>query len=249
MNSEGLLHLLNSVASGGVTPEAAVAQLQTEPLRRLDSHVCLDSHRALRTGFAEIVYTAGKSDAQLRTIARGLKDCTEPCLFSRCSPSQADILAQLLPRLDYDPVSRLAGLNRPESDCSGLVIAAAGSSDVPVAEEAARTAEYMAVQVTRLYDVGVAGLHRLLAHAEELAAAKAVVVVAGMEGALASVVTGLVSCPVFGVPTSVGYGAGFGGVSALLSMLNSCATGLSVMNIDNGLGGGYCGALVARRSR
>lgn len=248
MNEAVLLDLLSHVAQGKVNPEEALTQLKIAPARE-GCEVNLDSHRALRTGFGEIIYAASKSDEQLEAIANQLRDTTEPCLFSRTSVQQADLLGRLLPNLHYDPKSRLAGINKPKAEYQGLVVVAAGSSDVPVAEEAALTAEYMAVEVRRLYDVGVAGIHRLLSHSALLSEAKAVVAVAGMEGALASVITGLVSCPVFAVPTSVGYGASFGGVAALLAMLNSCATGMSVLNIDNGLGAGYCGAMVVRRSR
>ena len=169
-------------------------------------------------------------------------------LFSRITPEQHAVIAAELPDAVHHGVARLSGLRRRPSDhCRGVAVVTAGSSDVPVAEEAALTAEYMGCDVTRLYDVGVAGLHRLLAHLDALRLARAIVAVAGMEGALPTVVAGLVSCPVVAVPTSTGYGANLGGIAPLLTMLNSCAMGVSVVNIDNGLSAGYLAARIVRQ--
>ncbi|MDR3230895.1 MAG: nickel pincer cofactor biosynthesis protein LarB [Synergistaceae bacterium] len=210
--------------------------------------VKLDTNRSSRTGFSEIIYCPGKSDEQLATIARALQNAQENVLFSRVSPDQHSVISSVLPDAMFYARARLTGIRRQESPhYRGVTVMTAGSSDVGVAEEAAITAEYMGCDVLRLYDVGVAGLHRLLSHVEELQASRAIVAVAGMEGALPTVVGGLVSCPVIAVPTSVGYGVSLGGIAPLLTMLNSCAMGVSVVNIDNGLGAGYFAASVVRQ--
>jgi NCAIR mutase (PurE)-related protein len=210
--------------------------------------VDLDSCRSERTGFSEVIYCPGKSEEQLEIIARALTDTRENVLFSRASKAQYDLIASVLPDAEWHEKAHLAGLRRLDSPhYEGAAVVTAGSSDVPVAEEAAVTAEYMGCDVLRLYDVGVAGLHRLLAHVDELQAAKAIVAVAGMEGALPTVVGGLVSCPVVAVPTSTGYGANFRGLTPLLTMLNSCAMGVTVVNIDNGIGAGYAAASIVRQ--
>ena len=206
----------------------------------MTAEVNLDTQRAARTGFSEIIYCPGKSDEQLENIARSLQNARENILFSRVTPLQHEIIAPLLPDAVLHAKARMTGVRRQESHhYKGLAVVTAGSSDVPVAEEAAVTAEYMGCDVMRLYDVGVAGIHRLLAHSEELQSCKAIVAVAGMEGALPTVVGGLVSCPVVAVPTSTGYGANLSGIAPLLTMLNSCASGVSVVNIDNGFGAGF----------
>lgn len=212
------------------------------------TEVRLDIHRSSRTGFSEIIYCPGKSDEQLQEIANALKDSDENVLFSRITPAQHTVVVSILTDAVHHAKARLTGLRRQESlHYRGVAVITAGSSDVPVAEEAAVTAEYMGCDVLRLYDVGVAGLHRLLAHVEELRSARAIVAVAGMEGALPTVVGGLVSCPVVAVPTSTGYGVNLGGIAPLLTMLNSCAMGVSVVNIDNGLGAGYFAANIVRQ--
>jgi NCAIR mutase (PurE)-related protein len=208
----------------------------------------LDTQRSARTGFSEVIYCPGKSDEQLTDIARRLKDARENILFSRVTEPQHGIIASVLHDAKFHPKARLTGVRRQESPhYMGVVVITAGSSDVPVAEEAAVTAEYMGCDVKRLYDVGVAGLHRLMAHVDDLRSAKAIVAAAGMEGALPTVVGGLVSCPVIAVPTSTGYGINLGGVAPLLTMLNTCAMGVSVVNIDNGLGAGYIAATIVRQ--
>ena len=203
----------------------------------------VDIDRLRRQGVPEVVYGAGKTAEQITAILSSLRDHGQtPALATRVDAEKAARVAEALgDDCTYFPVARIGRIGPArESDGIGpIVVAAAGTSDLPVAEEAAVTAETLGNEVTRLYDVGVAGLHRLLACTDKLAAARVVVAVAGMEGALASVVGGLVSCPVIAVPTSVGYGVSFGGISALLSMLNSCAAGVSVVNIDNGFGAGF----------
>ncbi len=198
----------------------------------------LDFSRKLRTGMAETVFCSGKTPEQLRDIVAAfkLKGCR--VLGTRCEPGQYRFLKEAGLEVAYDPCSRVLTLSQEPAARSlgGVAVCAAGTSDLPVAEEAARTAEFFGAEVRRYYDVGVAGLHRLLAHIEEIRQAQVVIAVAGMEGALGSVLTGLVAAPVIAVPTSVGYGASFGGLAPLLSMLNSCAEGLSVVNIDNGFG-------------
>lgn len=238
--SENLHEILKAVQDGTLSVADAELQLKKAPFEDL-GYAKVDFHRSLRQGAAEVIYGAGKTPAQILGIAETMrKNGVDPILITRISAEAAQLIGQSLP-LDYRPEARLGIVGSiPTPDTAGtIVVAAAGTSDYAVAEEAAVTAEVHCSRVIRLYDVGVAGLHRLLAHLDELMQARVVIAVAGMEGALASVVGGLVSCPVIAVPTSVGYGASFGGVSALLSMLNSCASGVSVVNIDNGFGAGF----------
>ena len=205
-----------------------------------------DLHRAMRQGIPEVIYGAGKTPEQILGIARSLISHGQKLvLISRMSQEAADLVGSGI-SLNYDPLSRVGIIGQiPVPDGRGrIVIASGGTSDMPVAEEAALTAEAFGNEVIRLYDVGVAGLHRLLAHQHEILSARVIIAIAGMEGALASVIGGLVDCPVIAVPTSVGYGASFGGLSALLSMLNSCASGVSVVNIDNGFGAGYLASMI-----
>lgn len=243
-NKREILQLLRSVADGTSTPEEALLKLKEEPFEDLD-YAKIDYHRGVRQGASEVIYGAGKTPEQIRGIvtAMGRKGCRN-ILVTRISPEAAELLKEAVPT-DYRPLPRLA-VAYPEqhSHTGNIVVATGGTSDIPVAEEAAVTAEVMGNRVNRLYDVGVSGLHRLLANLDELMSARCVIAVAGMEGALASVVGGLVDCPVIAVPTSVGYGASFGGLSALLSMLNSCASGCSVVNIDNGFGAGYLASMI-----
>jgi hypothetical protein len=232
--------LLTEVAQGNLSVDEAVLQLKKEPFEEL-GFAKLDHHRGLRQGAAEVVYGGGKTPEQIRDIAAAFRaKGQQTVLITRMSEPAAKLVGETLP-LQYDPVSRVGivgDIPAPDGDGT-IVVATGGTSDIPVAEEAAKTAEVLGSRVVRLYDVGVSGLHRLLSHLDELMTARAIVAVAGMEGALASVIGGLVDCPVIAVPTSVGYGASFGGVAALLSMLNSCASGVSVVNIDNGFGAGY----------
>ena len=206
----------------------------------------VDHHRALRQGAAEVVYGAGKTPEQIQKITeRLLAQDAETVLITRISAETADRIHQQIP-LQYFDLARIcvAGTMPQDTTPGHIVVATGGTSDIPVAEEAAVTAEALGNRVVRLYDVGVAGLHRLLSNLEPLMSARVIVAIAGMEGALASVIGGLVDCPVIAVPTSVGYGASFGGITALLSMLNSCASGVSVVNIDNGFGAGYLASMI-----
>ena len=249
MNEQLLLTLLRQMKEGTLSEEEMVRAVKAMPFRDM-GEVKYDTHRSLRKGFAEIVYCPGKSDAQMETIASSLAGNPETVLFSRATPVHYELVRRHLSDAVYHEKARIiARGKRTDHPIPGLTVITAGSSDVPVAEEAAVTAEYMGCEVVRLYDVGVSGLHRLLAHVETLQSSKAIVAVAGMEGALPSVVGGLVACPVVAVPTSTGYGANLGGIAPLLTMLNSCASGVSVMNIDNGLGAGYFAALVVRQSK
>lgn len=208
-----------------------------------------DLQREQRLGFAEVVYCSGKSDGQLQEIAKALFVAHKNVLATRCSPEQFALLQKIAPQLQYNPTARIAYLHTDRTIYGQGVVAvvSAGSTDVPVAEEAAVTAEVMGNQVERHYDIGVAGLHRLLARREALARAAVLIVVAGMEGALPSVLGGLVAAPVIAVPTSIGYGASFQGLAALLGMLCSCAPGVTVVNIDNGFGAGYAAARINRQ--
>jgi NCAIR mutase (PurE)-related proteins len=234
------LDLLEQVRSGALSPEEALKRLQATPFEDL-GFARVDLHRGLRQGAAEVIYGERKTPEQMLGILAAMRGhglCN--ILITRLAPEAADYLAEHV-EIEYHALPRIGICARrvAERPVGSVVVASGGTSDMPVAEEAALTAEVLGNRVTRLYDAGVAGLHRLLAGMEDLAGARAVVAVAGMEGALASVVGGLVSCPVIAVPTSVGYGASFGGVAALLSMLNSCASGVSVVNIDNGFGAGF----------
>ena len=239
MDREQMLEALRDVQAGRMAPEAAL-KLQAQAPYEDIGYAKIDHHRGLRNGTGEVIYGAGKTAAQIVAIATHMMAAGgKNILVTRIDGEKAARVAEAVP-LFYDAQARLGVVNRmPRALVGSVVVASGGTSDLPVCEEAALTAETLGSRVTRLYDVGVAGLHRLLSHLDELQSARAVVAVAGMEGALASVVGGLVDCPVIAVPTSVGYGASFGGLSALLSMLNACASGISVVNIDNGFGAGY----------
>ncbi|MBQ3791858.1 MAG: nickel pincer cofactor biosynthesis protein LarB [Clostridia bacterium] len=237
--------LLEGVRDGSVSVDEAVMKLKVQPFEDL-GYAKVDLHRAVRQGEAEVIYGAGKTPQQIAGIVRTMTDKgVRRILVTRLSPESADSLADI-PSFRYDPSSRIGTIGeRKEPDGIGtVVVATGGTSDIPVAEEAAQTAEFYGNRVKRLYDVGVAGLHRLLSHAEDVMSASVIIAVAGMEGALASVVGGLADCPVIAVPTSVGYGASFGGLTALLSMMNSCSSGVSVVNIDNGFGAGYLASMI-----
>ncbi|MBS5451764.1 MAG: nickel pincer cofactor biosynthesis protein LarB [Coriobacteriia bacterium] len=249
MDKHDLVALMHDVASGAVDPDEATHRLQTAPFVDL-GYAKLDTHRGIRQGVSEVVYGESKTADQIAGICAALSDAgQERVIVTRIDAEKAAAVSALLGpdrTLHYHETPRIGVLgDAPEPNGDGtIVVACGGTSDLPVAEEAALTAEMLGNRVTRLYDVGVAGIHRLLAHADDIAAAQVVIAVAGMEGALASVVGGLASCPVIAVPTSVGYGASFGGVAALLAMLNSCASGVSVVNIDNGFGAGYQASMI-----
>lgn len=243
-NKQDMLSLLRGVADGTVTPEQAALELKRSPFEDL-GYARVDLHRAVRQGASEVIYGAGKTAQQITGIAQAMmQQGSHNILITRMDQEKADVVAQTLP-MDYHPLPRIGIVNpQPRHGVGSIVVATGGTSDMAVAEEAALTAEVMGNQVTRLYDVGVAGIHRLLSSLDVLMQARVIIAVAGMEGALASVVGGLVDCPVIAVPTSVGYGANFGGLSALLAMLNSCASGCSVVNIDNGFGAGYLASMI-----
>ena len=237
--------LLEQVASGDVTVDQALARFQTAPFSDL-GYAKVDHHRALAQGVSEVIHGEGKTAGQILGICRSMESAGQKrVLITRLDSQKAQALSPDLD-LEYFELPRVGLIGgMPQPDGAGYVaVACAGTSDLYSAEEAALTAEALGSRVLRLYDVGVAGIHRLLAHSDEIARARAVVAVAGMEGALPSVVAGLASCPVIAVPTSVGYGASFGGVAALLAMLNSCASGISVVNIDNGFGAGYLASMI-----
>lgn len=206
----------------------------------------IDSDRKRRTGFSEVIFCHGKEGAHLVEIVRQIYESDGEFLGTRCSPEQYGILKTAFPDVVYDHVSRIVKIEKTKQKSGRIAVCTAGTADIPVAEEAALTAEYFGANVDRFYDVGVTGLHRLFAKIEEIRKANCIIAVAGMEGALASVLAGLVSVPVIAVPTSVGYGANLGGLAALLTMINSCANGISVVNIDNGYGAGYNASMINR---
>jgi len=245
MDQHETLMLLSSVKNGDITPEQALLKLKMQPFEDV-GYAKIDHHRGLRHGINEVVFGEGKTTDQIAGIVSVMVDNGHNnIMVTRLAPEKAAKLEKHH-KLEYDPVSKICIINRlAEPNPHGLiVVAAAGTSDFPVAEEAAVTAETLGNKVERLYDVGVAGLHRLLKQLDIIMSARVAIVVAGMEGALASVVGGLVACPVIAVPTSVGYGASFGGLSALLTMLNACSGNVSVVNIDNGFCAGYIASLI-----
>ena len=239
MNSE-IKALLEAVQAGTVSVDDAMLRLKDQPYEDI-GYAKVDLHRQVRQGAAEVIYGAGKTAAQIAGILRSLEDNGQKnVLITRLDEEKAAQVNTLTPITYYnDAHIAIAGTMAAPSGLGTIVVATGGTSDMPVAEEAALTAQFLGNEVVRLYDVGVAGLHRLLSHRQELMKASVVIAVAGMEGALATVIGGLVDCPVIAVPTSVGYGAAFGGLAALLSMLNSCASGTAVVNIDNGFGAGF----------
>ena len=244
-NKHEILELLRAVAAGKTAPEDALLELKTEPFADL-GYAKVDFHRGVRQGAAEVIYGASKTAEQILGIvqAMGARNCRN-ILITRMDQEKADVLTRAGVDLEYHADARLGiALPGPRPALGSIVVCTGGTSDQPVAEEAALTAEALGNEVVRLYDVGVAGLHRLLSHLEELMSANVIIAIAGMEGALASVIGGLADCPVIAVPTSIGYGACFHGLSSLLSMLNSCASGVSVVNIDNGFGAGYLASMI-----
>ena len=248
-SNKQLLDLLRLVATGALDADVAHERLleafRSRPFEDL-GFARVDHHRAVRPGFPEVVLGLGKTPAQIAAIAEEIVRRGSTLLVTRATAEAFEAVRQVVPNATYYADAAIIAL-RQEDVTPGrgrIVVAAAGTSDLPVAEEAARTAEFMGNEVCRLYDVGVAGLHRLLGERERLASARAIIVVAGMEGALPSVVAGLVHVPVIAVPTSIGYGASFGGIAALLGMLNSCASGVSVVNIDNGFGAATVASMI-----
>jgi NCAIR mutase (PurE)-related protein len=246
MDEKALRRLLGRLTDGKASLDEAVAALKQAPFERLGDTATVDTHRALRVGMPEVVLAERKTAAQVAAIARKLA-AHGPLLVTRLDADKAGPARRAVKGSIYDPVSRTLRRGRMDLPTRGPVaVCCAGTSDIPVCEEAVATLDVMGVEALRVYDVGVAGIHRLLARRPELDRAMAVVVVAGMEGALASVVGGLVGKPVIGVPTSVGYGASLGGIAPLLTMLNSCAPNVTVVNVDNGFGAAFVAGLIAR---
>ncbi|MGC8495398.1 MAG: nickel pincer cofactor biosynthesis protein LarB [Syntrophobacteraceae bacterium] len=246
MDQKHLRDLLEEVCSGRMDPDSALRKLRTLPFEYL-GYARIDTHRCVRTGVSEVIFCQGKTVSQIQGIVERITENHANILATRAGREVFEAIREVDGRCEYHEMAKIVVIRpEPVARSGKIAVVSAGTSDIPVAEEAAVTAEVLGNNVRRIYDVGVAGIHRLLHVCEELFEANVAVVVAGMEGALASVVGGLVSCPVIGVPTSVGYGASFGGVAALLSMLNSCASGVSVVNIDNGFGAGYQAALINR---
>ncbi|WP_101877726.1 nickel pincer cofactor biosynthesis protein LarB [Lachnoclostridium edouardi] len=238
--------LLNLVREGKISVEEAERELKDLPYKDL-GYAKLDIHRKLRSGFPETVFCQGKPDAYLIQIFKTLYEKNGQVLGTRASAEQYELVKTVLPEITYDPISRILKIEEENKEKEGcIVVCTGGTADIPVAEEAAQTAEFFGAQVDRIYDVGVAGIHRLLSQRHRLEKANCIIAAAGMEGALGTVVAGLVENPVIAVPTSVGYGANFHGLSALLTMINSCANGISVVNIDNGYGAGYLGTQINR---
>jgi NCAIR mutase (PurE)-related protein len=253
MDAEKLRRLLTEVQEGQVGVDQAMDRLRALPYDDI-GYARLDVHRSLRQGLPEVVFCQNKTAEQATGILERLWEHHDRVLATRVTAEMAAAIQSRLPQAEYDPTSRLLNLARtqpspPDADAPYALVVSGGTSDLPVAEEAAQTAEFMGSRVERAYDVGVAGVHRLLDERERLSGADVVISVAGMEGALTSVVGGLVACPVVGVPTSVGYGAHFDGLAPLLAMLNSCAPGVAVVNIDNGFGAGLYAHLILRRIR
>ena len=265
MDKTELTTLLHAVADGSISPDEAALKLKTQPFEEVGDYAKVDLHRGIRQGVSEVIYGEGKAKEHILGIVRSMLEHKQtPILITRLAPEDADYLAAELARLGeqaepaalatdapsttftYDPLSKACVIGeKPAPNGKGrIVVACGGTSDVPVAEEAAITAEVLGNEVVRLYDVGVSGIHRLLSYVDEIMTARVVIAVAGMEGALPSVLGGLVDCPVIAVPTSVGYGASFDGMAALLAMLNSCASGVAVVNIDNGFGAGYMASVI-----
>lgn len=247
MNSQALQELLEQVQAGTVSVKEGLSRLKVLPFEDL-SFAKVDHHRDLRCGFPEVIYCQGKTVDQITKIFDINASAGANVLATRAEPEAYDAVRQNQPAAEYNELARCVTLRQNEGQQSTgkIALVAAGTADLPVAEEARVTAEIMDQSLNTYYDVGVAGIHRLLAHTADIQNASVVVVVAGMEGALPSVVGGLVSAPVIAVPTSVGYGASFGGLAALLGMLNSCANNVAVVNIDNGFGGGYLAATINR---
>ncbi|HEY0758085.1 MAG TPA: nickel pincer cofactor biosynthesis protein LarB [Acidisarcina sp.] len=247
MNRESILELLNRVQAGDVSATSALDQLARLPYEDA-GFAKIDHHRSLRLGLPEVIFAQGKTPEQVGEIFLRMARMGSDVLATRASVAAWDAVRELVPAADFHPIARAISLRQSTTggDAGPIAVLCAGTSDLPVAEEAAVTAEVLGVKVMRVYDVGVAGLHRLLAQREVLDGARVVIVCAGMEGALPSVVGGLVAAPVIAVPTSIGYGAAFGGLAALLGMLNSCSPNVTVVNIDNGFGAAYVASMIVR---
>ena len=245
MNKENLIKLLESVKNNEINIDSAVDKLKELPFTDLD-YALIDNHRQIRTGFPEVIYCAGKTPEQVKGIIEYMLKGDKNILATRATKEMFDLVKEIYPKANYNVLGRTITIKKEEmkETESYILVMSAGTSDLPVVEEAYETAKILGNRVEKIVDVGVAGIHRLFSKLEIIRNAKVIIVVAGMEGALASVVGGLVDKPVIAVPTSVGYGANLGGISALLSMLNSCASGVSVVNIDNGFGAGYNASII-----
>ena len=238
--------MLEQVKAGQLDIVEAEEKLKDLPYEDL-GYAKLDHHRKLRSGFGETIFCQGKPDPYLKEIFLKFYERDGEVLGTRASKEQYELIRSLVPAAVYDPISRIVKVEKPDKEHVGCVaVCTGGTADIPVAEEAAQTAEYFGTKVDRIYDVGVAGIHRLLSQRERISKANCIIAVAGMEGALGTVIAGLADAPVIAVPTSVGYGASFHGLSALLTMINSCANGISVVNIDNGYGAGYIATQINR---
>ncbi len=238
--------MLEQVKAGQLDIAEAEEKLKDLPYEDL-GYAKLDHHRKLRSGFGETIFCQGKPDTYLKEIFLKFYERDGEVLGTRASKEQYELIRSLVPAAVYDPISRIVKVEKPDKEHVGCVaVCTGGTADIPVAEEAAQTAEYFGTKVDRIYDVGVAGIHRLLSQRERISKANCIIAVAGMEGALGTVIAGLADAPVIAVPTSVGYGASFHGLSALLTMINSCANGISVVNIDNGYGAGYIATQINR---
>ena len=238
--------ILKKVKTGEISVEEAELFFRRQPFEEM-GYAKLDMHRKMRSGFAEVIFCSGKADAHLLNIFGKLYEEDGEVMGTRATSHQYEMIKAAYPEVVYDEISRIIKIEKPGKQRVGkIAVCSAGTADIPVAEEAAQTAEYFGSHVERLYDVGVAGNHRILSQLDVIQSANCVIAVAGMEGALASVIGGLVDKPVIGVPTSIGYGASLGGISALLTMINSCANGISVVNIDNGYGAGYTATQINR---
>ena len=238
--------MLEQVKAGQLDIAEAEEKLKDLPYEDL-GYAKLDHHRKLRSGFGETIFCQGKPDPYLKEIFLKFYERDGEVLGTRASKEQYELIRSLVPAAVYDPISRIVKVEKPDKEHVGCVaVCTGGTADIPVAEEAAQTAEYFGTKVDRIYDVGVAGIHRLLSQRERISKANCIIAVAGMEGALGTVIAGLADAPVIAGPTSVGYGASFHGLSALLTMINSCANGISVVNIDNGYGAGYIATQINR---
>lgn len=238
--------MLEQVKAGQLDIAEAEEKLKDLPYEDL-GYAKLDHHRKLRSGFGETIFCQGKPDPYLKEIFLKFYERDGEVLGTRASKEQYELIRSLVPAAVYDPISCIVKVEKPDKEHVGCVaVCTGGTADIPVAEEAAQTAEYFGTKVDRIYDVGVAGIHRLLSQRERISKANCIIAVAGMEGALGTVIAGLADAPVIAVPTSVGYGASFHGLSALLTMINSCANGISVVNIDNGYGAGYIATQINR---
>lgn len=241
--------VLNQVKNGQMTVEEAESFFRRQPFEEL-GYAKLDTHRKLRSGFAEVIFCSGKADSHLMSIVKRLYEEEGEVFGTRATREQYEMIHREYPEAEYDPISRIVKIEKKDKVRQGLIaVCTAGTADIPVAEEAAQTAEYFGSRTERIYDVGVSGLHRLLSRLEVIQKANCVIAVAGMEGALGSVLAGLVDKPVIAVPTSIGYGANMHGLSALLTMINSCANGIAVVNIDNGYGAGYIATQINRLAK